>query len=170
MCWKRKMPNLSSENGKKNLDAFINALIRSSDIFSEEKLKEIIDPNDFNDQKVDRENFMVVSFQFNNVVEEYAKIMASDSPYITQFYMNFGFKNVFSLYHWLRALMEKLDSMDSMRVLFAKHVQLVWSNLGDLFATIIEAKFLKDAREAYPLVTELHKTDSEFLCSLFYHI
>ena len=39
-----------------------------------------------------------------------------------------------------------------------------------MFAVSIEAKYLKESREQYSLITEKHKSDSEFISSLSYHI
>lgn len=131
-----------------------------SEVFQPSELTKLFDPDNYNLDNVDAFDMMAAFVKYNQIVEEYTKLMSSDSPYITNFYMKSGFDNVFALYHWLRQITPICEQLSCKRILFSKHLQLLWSNVGDLFATVIEGKFIKEAREVYPLVTQLHKTDS----------
>lgn len=148
----------------------MTAVIAMSDVFQPSELNKLFDPDNYDIDKLDTFKMMAAFVKYNQVIEEYTKLVSSDSPFITNFYMKHGFSHVLSLYHWLRRITPLLEQLGCKRILFSKHLQLLWSNVGDLFATVIEGKFIKDAREAYSLVTELHKTDSEFLSSLYFHI
>jgi len=148
----------------------VTAVITVSKVFEPSELIKLIDPDNYSLENIDTFELMAAFVKYNQVIEEYTKLMSSDSPHLPNFYMKRGFKNVFALYHWLGRITPILEQMDCKRILLSKHLQLLWSNVGDLFATVIESKFIKEAREAYPLVTELHKTDSQFLSSLHFHI
>lgn len=150
--------------------AIVDSVIHMSNIFNRDELTRVFDESKFDPKNFDKEALMIELFRFNSVIEEYGKLMSSDSPHITEFYMRRGFRNVFDLYHWYRKSMVCWNQLPEIRMIFSKHVQLLWSNIGDFFAIVIETKFIREAKEIYPLITEKHKNDSEFLCSLFYHI
>ena len=170
LCWRRKVPSRRPESGKNNVKAIVNSTIYMSALFSQQELLKTFDPKNHEINKVDQNELMATLVKYNQVIEEHAKLMNSDAPYTPDFYLSQGFKHIFSLYHWLRETTPKLEKYEEKRILLSKHLQLLWSNIGDFFATVIECKFRKDGREVYALVTEKHKDENTFLSSVYYHI
>jgi hypothetical protein len=140
-----------------------------TELFNKAELDEFLKKNEEN--PVSPVEIMAVFIKYNQAAEECTKLFSSDSPYMGQFYINLGFNNLFNLYHFLRAISPIIESkLLVKRIGVAKHVQLLWSNIGDVFATVIESKFIKEAREVYALVTPRHKTENELLSSIYFHI
>lgn len=147
ILWKRRIADTSDKN-KKNIDAIVEATISMSEILKPKDLLEIIksedddldkvEPHTIDCEKLSLDVIMASCAKFNQVVEDYTKLMSTDSPYMTKFYMMKGLTNVFHLYHWLRKITPAFENIKVKRVLFSKHIQLLWSNVGDLFATIVE--------------------------------
>lgn len=109
-----------------------------SSLFNREELIKTFDPDNYDFEKLETHSLMATLVKFNQVVEEFTKLISTDSPYVTDFYMKKGFKNIFELYHWLRSVTPVLDKIKLKRLLLSKHIQLLWSNIGDFFATVIE--------------------------------
>ena len=168
LLWKRNISNQNDANPKKNIQAIVQSVITMTNLFDLKSLEKI--STQFEAKEIDRFDVMASLVKFNWIVEEIQKLLSSDSPYITKLYLKSGYNNLFELYHWLRWFTPILYEIDDKRIQLSKHLQLLWSNLGDLLAISIEAKYLKESREQYSLITEKHKSDSEFISSLSYHI
>jgi len=169
LWWKKKIPSSSSKTAN-NVEAIVDSTIFMSTILEPKNLLKVIDPNNIDEENMNIYKIMASFAKFNQVIEEYTRLMSSDSPYMTNFYMKKGFKNIFSLYHWMREITPLFEKQKIKRILFSKHIQLLWSNIGDHFATVVECKFCKESRDPISLQTEKHKTNKDFICSLFYHI
>ena len=169
MWWKKNI-SAKTDQAERNMESIVDSTIFMSTILEPENLMKAMDPEIEDVGEVNNYRLMASFAKFNQVVEEYTKLMSSESPYITKFFMKRGFKNVFHLYHWLRKITERLEEQKEKRILFSKHIQLLWSNVGDHFATVVECKFWKDSSNVISLKTEIHKSDQEFVCSLFYLI
>ena len=101
LWWKKKV-NDQSRNGKKAIDSIVKSVIIMSEVFNPEELVILFDPDSYNLYNIDVFKLIATFVKYNQVIEEYTKLMSSDSPYIANFYMKHEFSNVFTLYHWYR--------------------------------------------------------------------
>lgn len=169
--WKRSIGQESSHPAVMKL---LDAMILSCNVFNEEELKSIVDVDNWDPESFNEEDFMSRLVVANQVVEEFSKVFGSEkeSPYIIEFYNKGGFDNFFALYHWMRKLNPLLEELPptKKRIFLAKHLQLVWSNLGDFFALVIESRFVKSGNEKFGKIEMKHKDQKTFFWCLYYHI
>ena len=106
---------------------------------------------------------VLYSVHFN--VEHFATLINIDPDqnqftyftYLWAMYEKGGLNSLFALYQWFRNATEKLNTLPNKWIGLAKHVQLFWNNLGDVFASLIESKYVQSGREDFYTCESIHK-------------
>ena len=166
LLWKKKV---FREEFKPTVERLVNTVKSVCEIFSIDNLELTFDVKSFDESKFDQEEFVANLVTYNQIIEEITKLFnqEKDQTYFAELYSMGGLSNLLDFYNWLHDVTIKLAEISEKRIFLSKHLQMLWSNLGDFYLTILEKNHIDSNFNSF---NKTHDSAEHFYYSLYNHV